>query len=349
MPKKTKFTRLDSLISNAVFRVAVLISLLPGVFMFPAAPSAPAPDKQIPIKIDSTPINHFDLRDSSRRRFGALEFRGGLVLASSDSNFGGISALHMQRDALHFIALSDRAFWLSGELVYRGNRPAQIVNSILAPILNSSGKAAHWDTEAIANDGSTLYVGMERKGAISRFNFGQKGFLAPAEPVAVPASVNDLPGNKGLEAIVFAPKGFPLGGTLIALSERALDESGNLKAFLIGGPNPGSFSVKRTENYDISDAALLPDGDLLILERKFSLLDRFFMRIRRIRLNRIRPGAVVDGPAIIQADKNNQIDNMEALSVHKTGSGEIVLTLMSDDNFSPLQRTLLLQFTLIEM
>ena len=41
-----------------------------------------------------------------------------------------------------------------------------------------------------------------------------------------------------------------------------------------------------------------------------------------------------------------QIDNMEGLSVHRAPDGALVLTLISDDNFSPLQRTVLLQFTL---
>jgi hypothetical protein len=39
---------------------------------------------------------------------------------------------------------------------------------------------------------------------------------------------------------------------------------------------------------------------------------------------------------------------MEGLGVHRTAQGETVLTLVSDDNFSNLQRTLLLQFTLLE-
>jgi hypothetical protein len=33
--------------------------------------------------------------------------------------------------------------------------------------------------------------------------------------------------------------------------------------------------------------------------------------------------------------------------VHRTPSGETVLTLVSDDNFSAIQRNLLLQFTLV--
>ncbi len=42
-----------------------------------------------------------------------------------------------------------------------------------------------------------------------------------------------------------------------------------------------------------------------------------------------------------------QIDNLEGLSVHRASSGEVVLTMVSDDNFSLLQRTILLQFALI--
>jgi hypothetical protein len=39
---------------------------------------------------------------------------------------------------------------------------------------------------------------------------------------------------------------------------------------------------------------------------------------------------------------------MEGLSVHRAADGALVLTLISDDNFSLLQRTLLLQFGLAE-
>ncbi|WP_368773282.1 esterase-like activity of phytase family protein [Pseudomonas sp. MPR-R2A5] len=41
-----------------------------------------------------------------------------------------------------------------------------------------------------------------------------------------------------------------------------------------------------------------------------------------------------------------QIDNMEGISIHRAADGAMVLTLISDDNFSPLQRTILLQFAL---
>ena len=140
----------------------------------------------------------------------------------------------------------------------------------------------------------------------------------------------------------------PLEGSLIVVSERGLDASGNLVGFLIGGPRPGQFAIRRTDEFDISDAALLPSGELLILERKFSLLNGVGIRIRKIPLRAIAPGAVVDGPSIFDADLGHEIDNMEGLDVHRNEDGDIVLTMVSDDNFSLLQRTLLLQFTLVE-
>ena len=98
----------------------------------------------------------------------------------------------------------------------------------------------------------------------------------------------------------------------------------------------------------MSDAAWLPDGDLLLLERKFSLLEGVGIRIRRIAPDTIVAGATVDGPSIFDADLGQEIDNFEGLDVHVTPEGETVLTMVSDDNFSMIQRTLLLQFTLVD-
>jgi hypothetical protein len=142
-----------------------------------------------------------------------------------------------------------------------------------------------------------------------------------------------------------APKGGPLAGTLISISERGLDSGGNLQGFLIGG---GVFSLKRTDDFDVSDCAATPDGHLLVLERRFSWTRGLAIRIRSVPLQTIKPGRLVNGRELFVADMGAQIDNMEGLSVHRAADGGLVLTLISDDNFSPLQRTLLLQFTLAE-
>jgi hypothetical protein len=329
-------------------RFPVLLILFFSLFSF-AYPQKELPDQAAAITISATPIPAFQPDNPSQLRFGSLEFRGGLVLTSTHKSFGGISALRVRSDGEHFLALSDRASWFLGRIVYENNRPAGIADASTAPVLDGDGKPApRWDTESIADDGNTLYVGLERINSIFGFDFDWKSFPVNARPVTVPPELKDLPFNQGLEGMVFVPKKYRLAGTLIGFSEKGLTEAGNLKSFLIGGPTPGMFAVKRTDGYDISDAAILPNGDILILERQYSLQRGVTMRIRRIRLEDIKPGALADGPTVVETDAHAQIDNMEAVSVHRSRSGETVLTLMSDDNFSPIQRTLLLQFVLRE-
>jgi hypothetical protein len=329
-------------------------ALLAGALVLAAVPDAQAPLAAASgaIELRAEPITGFEIRDPTRRQFGLLEFRGGLVLRSSDRNFGGLSAIRVAADGAHFIALSDKGWWFRGRIVYEGTRPVGIANAEMAPILGADGRplaARGWyDTESIAEDGGTLYVGIERVHQIVRFNYGKEGLAARGRPIAVPPELRALPANRGLEALVFVPKGLPFAGTLIAISERGLDAAGNLIAFLIGGSNPGRFAVKRSANYDVTDAALLPGGDVLLLERRFSWTGGLAVRMRRIALGAIKPDVLVDGPVLFEADLGYEIDNLEGLSVHRNGGGEIVLTLVSDDNFSVLQRTLLLQFTLVE-
>jgi hypothetical protein len=274
------------------------------------------------------------------------------VLTSKFKEFGGLSAIRVQPDGANFIAATDKSWWLRGRITYEGKRPTGVVDAEMAAMLGPDGlslASRRWyDTESIAQDGGTLWVGIERVNRIVRFDYGKDGLLARAQPIEVPPGVRSLPNNKGLESLVFVPRGLPLGGALVAISERGLDKDGNLLGFLIGGPRPGTFTVKRSKDFDISDATMLPSGDLLILERKFSWTSGLFIRVRRIALADVKPGAVVEGPVLFEGDLSLAIDNMEGISAHRTADGETVLTMISDDNFSALQRTLLLQFTLAE-
>ncbi|HFQ15218.1 MAG TPA: twin-arginine translocation pathway signal, partial [Rhodobacteraceae bacterium] len=158
--------------------------------------------------------------------------------------------------------------------------------------------------------------------------------------------LHNLRSNKGIEALGRFAAGSPQKGALIAISERTLDEAGNNRAWLLRQDRTAPLSVRRRDDYDITDAAVLPGGDLLILERKFRLLSGPAFRIRRIAATGIRAGAVLDGDVLIEADYSTTIDNMEGLALHRAANGELRLTLISDDNYSILQHTLLLQFAL---
>jgi hypothetical protein len=306
----------------------------------------------VSIDINARPIASFDPRDRSHVRFGSLEWRSGLVLTSAFRGFGGLSALRLDPKGEKFISLSDKGSWFTGRIVYSGREMKGLADVEAAPMIGPDDKPittrGRFDSESLALDGTLVYVGLERVNQVLRFDFSKGYTRSRSEVVPMPPAVKKLPYNQGLEALVFVPKGRPLAGTLIAMSERGLDPQGNLIAFLVGGPTPGQFSVRRTNNFDISDAVLLPSGDLLILERKFSLFSGVGIRIRCIPLKSIAPGAVVDGPSIFDADLGQEIDNMEGIDAYVTPEGDTVLTMVSDDNFSLLQRTLLLQFTLVE-
>ncbi len=303
------------------------------------------------IEVNARPIPFFDTREHDRVRFGSLEYRSGLVLTSRFPGFGGLSGLRLDAKGERFISFSDKGTWFTGRIVYSGRAMTGLADVEAAPMLWLDGKpiTAHgwYDSESIALDGSLVYIGLERVNQILRFDFARGFTRSLGEAIAVPPAVKKLPRNKGLEALVVVPRGMPLAGTLIALSERGLDGDGNLMAFLIGGKTPGQFAVRRSDNFDISDAVLLASSELLILERKFSWLTGIGIRIRRIPLQSVMPGALVDGPVIFDADLGDEVDNMEGIDAHVTAEGDTVLTMVSDDNFSMLERTILLQFTLV--
>src|SRR4051812_3882993 len=257
------------------------LSAVPGLARAQTAVQAPpkpaVPDEfsvtaPVSIEVNARPLPSFDTRDRSHVRFGSLEYRSGLILTSRFRGFGGLSGLRLDARGERFIAISDKGSWFTGRIVYKGREMVGLDDVEASPMLGPDGKpltARGWfDSESIALDGSLVYVGLERVNQLLRFDFA-KGFTrALGEVVPLPPAARKLPFNKGLEALVMVPKGFALAGTLLAISERGLDAQGNILAFLIGVKTQGQFTVRRTENFDVSDAVLLPSGDLLLLERK---------------------------------------------------------------------------------
>lgn len=330
----------------AAVLAGALLALAPAAL---EAQTVRAPEK---IEIRAKPIESFQASEPDRRVFGALEFRGGLELTSPAKPFGGLSAIRVAPDGANFLAVTDKADWLRGRIVYRDDRPVGIVEAEMAPMLGPDGRtltARGWyDSEALALDGNFAFVAFERVHRVLRFDVGKEGLSARGQIVPVPPEFAKLPSNRGIECLIAMPKGAPLAGALMAISERSLDSQGHIRGFLIGGPKPGLFTVTRSDDFDVVDCALTPSSDLLILERYFSWQKGVAMRIRRVPLSSVVPGALLDGQVLIRADMGYQIDNMEGLSVHRARDGATVLTLVSDDNFSLIQRTLLLQFTLVE-
>jgi hypothetical protein len=112
------------------FLIAILLLAAVAIAISIAFAGSPhTSDALTSIEIRATPIASFDNRDPARTRFGALEFRGGLALTSSYEPFGGISAIHVESDGSHFLALTDKGSWLRGRIVYDQGRPTGIADA----------------------------------------------------------------------------------------------------------------------------------------------------------------------------------------------------------------------------
>ncbi len=305
------------------------------------------------IAVHAHPITAFR-RGQADDLFGRLTFRGGLVLSSPSSDFGGWSGLDFDADDKTIYAVSDTGAWMAARLVRNNGRLIGVADVRLAPILDVNGKPlvgkVNSDAEGLRitrRDGvETALVSFEQTPAVEAFAAAPDFATTPPRHLILPRFVNHLPTNQGLEAIAVAPIDSPLVGATVVIAERSLDRNGDHRGFVLDGPLAGPFFIRRSSDFDVTDAAFLPDGDLLILERKFSFAQGFAMRIRRIAAHNIRPGTTADGAQLINADDRDEIDNMEGMAVRTDNDGETVIDLISDDNHSLLQRTILLQFVL---
>jgi len=305
--------------------------------------------------VTAIPID-FDRSNPGRKEFGKLIFRAGLNLYAKSSHFGGYSALTLDPSGRALLAISDAGTWLRATLDYDGRKLKGLSEVVLGPILGADGRQLRDDRERDSEgmaliDGNTrdgaAYVSFERRHKIARYPFTAERFGPPTGTLPLPAGAKAMSANRGIEGMAIIRAG-KLKGTIVAFAEGMADRNGNLQGWLIGGPTPGGIVLKRLGGFDITDAASLPDGGIVVLERRFRFSEGVKIRIRRIAAGALRRGALIEGEVLLDADDSLNIDNMEAIAAHRGASGETVLTIMSDDNFSALQRTLIMQFTLPE-
>lgn len=290
---------------------------------------------------------------SDESRFGAFEFLGGIEFTSSEKLMGSISSLRFRPDGEHFVAVLDTGHWLTGAITRNADgRLSGLSDVTIAPMLDARGAEPRYkgdmDAEGVALREGEVLVSYERTHRVD--TYPDPGFEAARPngtlPILIP--VRELRGNGGLETIAVAPSESALKGAAITIAERSVDRDGNLFAAILEGPLKGQFKVKRNDPWDVTDGVFLPSGDLLLLERRFSFIGGVGMRIRRVSGETIRPGALIDGPVLLEADMGFQIDNMEGIDVITGADGRPHILLVSDDNHSILQRNVMLEFRLVE-
>lgn len=309
------------------------------------------------LEVRAEPLSSFDRITTGRKRFGQLEWIGGLRLRSEDKFFGGWSGIALDGDGRGFVMVSDAGLWMTGNLAYQDGRPAALEEVRIGPMKALDGSVLRRDrdrdAEAVALIGGSvrrgeLLIAFEQNHRIGRFDIGPKGVSAPKSYIRPDRSRGRIPTQKGFEAMTVLTAG-RYKGSVVAISERKPDAEGRHTGWLWSKGTAHAFTITDIDGFDITDAAALPNGDLLVLERRFRWTEGVKMRMRRIASGDLAPGAALEGDVLIEANMAQNIDNMEGLGVHQDASGATIITLISDDNYNrALQRTLLLQFRLIE-
>ena len=261
----------------------------------------------------------------------------------------------MEADGSRLISISDEGSWFSANVQYDHDRPVQLTNARLGPILDVGGgqltRKRDKDAESAALvsgnlTNGVLLIGFEHRHRIQSFEIRNREILAPTASLKLAPEAYKMSPNQGLEAVAVLQAG-PLKGSVVAFAERFTRGTGYHTGWVWVGGEPKALQLRDIDGFNITDAVGLSDGGLLVLERRFRWLDGVAMRIRLLAAGEVRPGARLEGQILLQADMSYDIDNMEGIAVHRGGRGELVVSLISDDNFNALlQRTIFLQFTL---
>ncbi len=283
----------------------------------------------------------------AEHRLGVLEYLGGLVLASGDGRFGGYSGLSVDADGAGLWAVSDRGHWLRLDFARdAAGIPTGIASAALAPLLDQAGKpltGRKADAEALRRDRSGGFlVSFEREHRVWRYASPQE----KPEPVPIPREVNELPSNGGLESLAVLPD-----GRLVLIGEEALSAQDAVSPVWIGAESAWrQLGWPQHQGFRPTDTVALPDGGLLVLERDFRWAAGWAARLSRVGPEdlKARPGTLLAPALLAEWARPYANDNLEALDLRPGPDGRPWLYLMSDDNHSRFQRTLLLVFRLPE-
>ncbi len=287
-----------------------------------------------------------DPEQPGRRRFGALTLLSSFALKANDNRFGGLSGVALDASGHNLYVVSDRGYGLSARLIHDTiGRLIGFDHWEIVPLKTPQGlrvKRRMVDAEAIVQerDGAWL-VAFENRHRIWRYPPAPEAFGALPEPVNIPQTLSRAPRNGGVESMTRLPD-----GRLLVLTEKFHNADGSLKGWLLSEGNTAGVSYLTSDGFAPTDLAALAQGDVLVLERRYRPTSGVAIRLRNIPGNQLQPRARLRGRELVHLNMSVVIDNFEGLAVRESPQGEILLYMISDDNFNFFQQTLLFQFRL---
>jgi hypothetical protein len=281
---------------------------------------------------------------AAERVSGRLAYRGGVALSSRDPRFGGWSDLWISPDGGKLVMLSDAGWFLDARPSLDADGvPTAIESARFAPLPlpNDPQLRRRPDAEGLAPaaDGGFL-VSFEHTHSIWYYAAGGPAFAQPPAFVPSPRGIEAAPRNGGMEALAAWPD-----GTMAVLAEELVDARGDHRGWMDGPALWTPFTLAAS-GFNPTGACVSPEGDLLVLGRRFAFFT-FSARVSRLtRAQCLGGGRLVDAE-LAQWYQPDLMDNFEGIAARRGARGETLIYLVSDDNFRrTLQRTLLLCFEL---
>ncbi|OLO05794.1 MULTISPECIES: esterase-like activity of phytase family protein [Salinicola] len=301
-----------------------------------------------------------------------IDWCGTLALPSEwqdGTPVGGLSDLGWDDDESMLFLISDRGWLHRARLTFSGSGELRDYEPLdTYPLRGEDGAilaSASSDAEALtlenANDGvrgnTQLVIGFEGDAAGGEGGDTKNGdtkneaqgnarwqrFLPSgiaSEPAHRPAGLSDVNSNGGLEAITALP-GLGLIGGIETPPEGWPEKL--TRIFTLDGQHEWRYPLADNANSALTAMENL-DGDLLTLERAYTPPASLVIRLRRARINSDGSISVTELARLSNGD-GWSLDNFEGL----TRIGPHRYLMVSDDNFSLVQRTLLTCFAVTEV
>jgi hypothetical protein len=269
-----------------------------------------------------------------------LEFGSRAVWSESDPRFGGYSGVVLAPDGGSLLAVSDKGTWIRADIDRTDGRIDAVHATAIGDLHEISGARLEGETtdaEGLAVDAQgRAYVSFEAFHRVRRYD----DIDGPAADVPSHPDFRTFQLNSALETVAL-----DADGTLYAVPERS---GAWERPFPVYRFRDGSWdrdlSLRRDGTFLAVDGDFGPDGRFYLLERDFGWLKGFATRVRRFTLG---PDGFQDEVTLLQTPFG-ELDNMEGISTWRDEDGRIRVTLISDDNFFPLQRTMLVEYLLAE-
>jgi hypothetical protein len=307
-----------------------------------------------------------------RRDIGELTFVAGFHLTSMDKRLGGLSGLALRGDG-GLLSVSDDGDFVWIDLAADGLTPKR---ALVAGARDAEGNVlkgkADGDAEGVALSGDVALVSFERNHRVLAYDLGKCGALARGAPIAFGGYSGSLPKaferrglkvseNQGPEALAIAP-----GWMLIAGLEASSDGAGPISARALEALPEFDLAIGKDAPELVGLDALPSGGDgrdlrLFSLHRSSSPLSSNAITIAETQLQATLDQSNLPARVTSEIDERSHaryrvtssrvlaemnvfvtIDNFEGIAARALPDGRVRLYVISDNNFSAKQRTLLM-------